>query len=70
MVVIGDDGTRYLAEMRCGFIPSWATDLAVGNRTINARAGTVATKPVSRVAFRKRRYLVVADGFYEWQQCG
>jgi putative SOS response-associated peptidase YedK len=70
VIVVGDDGTRYLTEMRWGLIPSWAKDPAIGNRMINARAETVATKPAFRVALRKHRCLVVADGFYEWQQVG
>jgi putative SOS response-associated peptidase YedK len=70
VVVVSDDGTRYLTQMRWGLIPSWAKDPAIGNRMINARAETVATKPAFRVALRKRRCLVVADGFYEWQQRG
>src|SRR5574337_2064866 len=68
VIVIGDDGTRYLTQMRWGLIPSWAKDPAIGNRMINARAETVETKPAFRVALRKRRCLVVADGFYEWQE--
>jgi len=70
VIVVGDDGARYLTEMRWGLIPSWAKDPAIGNRMINARAETVATKPAFRVALRKRRCLVVADGFYEWQKRG
>ena len=68
VVVVGDDGARYLTEMRWGLVPSWAKDPAIGNRMINARAETVATKPAFRVALRKRRCLVVADGFYEWEK--
>jgi len=68
VIVVGDDGTRYLMQMRWGLIPSWAKDPAIGNRMINARAETVATKPAFRVAFRHRRCLVVADGFYEWEK--
>ena len=68
VIVVGDDGTRYLTRMRWGLIPSWAKDPAIGNRMINARAETVATRPAFRVALRKRRCLVVADGFYEWQE--
>jgi len=68
VVVVGDDGQRYLTEMHWGLIPSWAQDPAIGNRMINARAETVATKATFRVALRKRRCLVVADGFYEWQK--
>jgi putative SOS response-associated peptidase YedK len=70
VIVIGDDGQRYLTRMRWGLIPSWAKDPAIGNRMINARAETVATKRAFRAALRKRRCLVVADGFYEWQQRG
>lgn len=68
VIVVGDDGTRHLTQMRWGLIPSWAKDPAIGNRMINARAETVATRPAFRVALRKRRRLVVADGFYEWQE--
>ena len=61
VVVVGDDGSRYLTQMRWVLIPSWAKDPAIGNRMINARAETVATKPASRVALLKRRCLVVAE---------
>lgn len=68
VIMVGDDGQRYLTRMRWGLIPSWAKDPAIGNRMINARAETVATKRAFRAALRKRRCLVVADGFYEWQK--
>lgn len=61
-------GGRELAMLRWGLIPSWADDPSIGNRMINARAETVATKPAFRAAFKSRRCLVVADGFYEWRQ--
>lgn len=61
---------RELAWLRWGLIPSWAKDPAIGNRMINARAETAADKPAYRAAFRRRRCLVVADGFYEWQRTG
>jgi putative SOS response-associated peptidase YedK len=51
-----------------GLIPSWAKDTKLGAKLINARAETVAEKPAFRSAFRQRRCLVLADGFYEWQQ--
>ena len=65
--VIRDQVNR-LVEFRWGLIPSWAKDPSIGNRLINARAETVADKPSFRHAFRKRRCLIVADGFYEWQK--
>jgi putative SOS response-associated peptidase YedK len=70
VIVVNDDGTRHLTQMQWGFIPSWAKDPAIGNRMINARAETVATRPAFRVALRKRRCLIPADGFYEWQPAG
>jgi putative SOS response-associated peptidase YedK len=57
---------RELALLRWRLIPSWASDPAVGNTMINARAETVAEKPAYRSAFRKRRCLIPADGFFEW----
>jgi putative SOS response-associated peptidase YedK len=62
--------SRELALLRWGLIPPWAEDPDVGNRMINARAETVATSPAFRGAFRRRRCLVPADGFYEWQRQG
>ncbi|MFA5181906.1 MAG: SOS response-associated peptidase [Syntrophales bacterium] len=65
--VIRDEVNR-LVEFRWGLIPSWAKDPSIGNGLTNARAETVADKPSFRQAFRKRRCLIVADGFYEWQK--
>ena len=65
-----DATTRELAALRWGLVPFWAKDLKVGARMINARSETVATKPSFRSAFKKRRCLVVADGFYEWKKEG
>ena len=62
--------TRQLVQLRWGLIPSWATDPKIGYQCINAKAETVAEKPSFRAAFRKRRCLVVATGFYEWQVQG
>lgn len=62
------DGQRELAMLRWGLVPFWAKDITIGNRMINARAETVAEKPSYRAAFRHRRCLVLADGFYEWQR--
>ena len=66
--IVQEDGKRRLVQFRWGLIPFWAKDRAFGSRTINARAETVADKPSFRAAFRKRRCLVVADGFYEWRK--
>jgi putative SOS response-associated peptidase YedK len=54
--------------LRWGLIPSWAKDMSMGAKLINARAETVAEKPAFRSAFKHRRCLVLADGFYEWQR--
>ncbi len=62
------DGRRELALLRWGLIPSWAKDRDMGARMINARAETVHEKPSFRRAFRQRRCLIAADGFYEWQK--
>jgi putative SOS response-associated peptidase YedK len=59
---------RELVWLRWGLVPSWAKDPAIGNRLINARAETAAEKPAFRAALRRRRCLVAADGFYEWQK--
>jgi putative SOS response-associated peptidase YedK len=61
---------RELVPVRWGLVPAWADDPAIGNRLINARAETVASKPSFREAFRYRRCLVPADGFYEWTKEG
>ena len=68
-VVRADEkGKRFGSMMRWGLIPPWAKDLKIGYSTINARAETVDTKASFRSAFKKRRCLVPADGFYEWQK--
>ncbi len=54
-------------HLRWGLIPSWAKDATIGHRLINARSETVAVKPSFRAAFKRRRCLVLADGFYEWR---
>jgi putative SOS response-associated peptidase YedK len=64
--VIRDEAVNKLVEFRWGLIPSWAKDPAIGNKMFNARAETVADKPSFRSAFKKRRCLIIADGFYEW----
>ena len=63
-----EDAQRILKMMQWGLIPFWAKDSSIGSRMINARSETVAEKPSFRAAFRRRRCLVLADGFYEWQK--
>lgn len=65
-----EDASRRLTMLRWGLIPFWAKDPAIGNRLINARAETAGSKPAFRQAYRKRRCLVLANGFYEWQRAG
>lgn len=62
-----EKGRRELVTLRWGLVPYWAKDPSIGNRLINARAESVAEKPAYRDAYRKRRCLVLADGFYEWR---
>jgi len=61
-------GQREIAMLKWGLIPYWADDPKIGYRTINARAETVATAPAFREAFRRRRCLIPASGFYEWKK--
>lgn len=53
--------------LRWGLVPSWAKDPKIGNRMINARSETVSEKPSFRDAFKKRRCLIITDGYYEWR---
>ena len=63
-----DSGLPEFALLRWGLVPFWAKDAKFGYTTINARAGELAAKPAYREALKKRRCLVPADAFYEWQQ--
>ena len=67
-VVRQPQGSREIALLHWGLVPFCATDKKVGNRMINARAESVADKPAFRAAFKKRRCLVVAHGYYEWRK--
>ena len=67
-VRMDSEESREVALLRWGLVPFWAKDPSIGNRMINARAETVAEKPSFRAAYRKRRCLILADGFYEWRK--
>jgi len=68
IVRASEDGERELATVRWGLVPHWAKEAAIGNRLINARAETAAEKPSFRDALKRRRCLIPASGFFEWQK--
>lgn len=68
--VIQKNGQNIVESFLWGLIPYWAKDPSIGNKLINARAETIGEKPSFRFAFRKRRCLIVVDGFYEWKTEG
>ena len=70
ILAVVNDGKFKLKFFQWGLIPSWAKDPAMGNRMINARAETLAEKPAYRSAFKRRRCIIPADGFYEWRKTG
>ena len=70
LAVVRDGDDRRMTWLRWGLIPFWAKDPTIGERLINARAESVSSKPAFRAAFRRRRCLIAADGFYEWQRRG
>ena len=70
VLTVVNDGERRGELMRWGLVPSWAKDIKIGSRMINAVSETAAAKPAFRSAFRRRRCLVLADGFYEWKREG
>ena len=69
-VAADSEGERQMRLLHWGLIPRWSRDPEIGNRMINARAESVAEKPTFKAAFRRRRCLIPADGFYEWRRDG
>lgn len=65
-----EQGARSADSLRWGLVPGWAKDASIGNRTINARSETAAEKPSFRSAWKRRRCIVPASWFYEWQRAG
>ena len=70
VAVIIEDGQLKLTAMRWGLIPFWAKDITIGSKLINARSETIDEKPSFKYSFQKRRCLIMANGFYEWQKQG
>ncbi|ANU27322.1 SOS response-associated peptidase [Planococcus versutus] len=68
VAVVNDGNNNRLGKLRWGLIPPWAKDSKIGYKMINARSETVENKPSFRNAFKKKRCLVIADSFYEWQK--
>lgn len=68
LAIVRRNHQNHLERLHWGLVPFWAKDTAIGRRLINARSETAAVKPSFRDAFKKRRCLIVADGFYEWQR--
>lgn len=66
-VATSSSGTRRLGAFRWGLVPFWAKDASVGSRMINARAESILDKPAFRRPLERKRCIVPADGFYEWQ---
>lgn len=64
------DNRRELSMMRWGLVPFWAKDVKIGYKLINARSESLSEKPAFRQAYKRRRCLIVADGFYEWKKLG
>ncbi|MCU0522573.1 MAG: SOS response-associated peptidase [Anaerolineae bacterium] len=67
VAAVPNDGTHRVGLFHWGLVPFWAKDSSIGSRLINARSETAAEKPAFRAAYRRRRCLILADGFYEWQ---
>jgi putative SOS response-associated peptidase YedK len=64
--IVRQNDQNHLVRLNWGLVPFWAKDKSIGGRLINARSETAGSKPSFRTAFRKRRCLILADGFYEW----
>jgi putative SOS response-associated peptidase YedK len=67
LAIIRHDDKNHLETLHWGLVPFWAKDTTVGSRMINARSETVVTRPSFKTAFKWRRCLILADGFYEWK---
>jgi putative SOS response-associated peptidase YedK len=70
IAVVMEKGQRKIVTMRWGLVPHWAKDETIGNKLINARSETITELPSFKDSFKKRRCLIIADGFYEWQGSG
>lgn len=70
IAVVMEAGRRRIVSMQWGLIPSWSKDANIGYKMINARAETILEKPSFKGAFKHRRCLIIADGFYEWREEG
>lgn len=68
LAIVNDGEKNRLGQLKWGLIPPWAKDAKIGYKMINARSETVEEKPSFRNAFKKKRCLVIADSFYEWQK--
>ena len=67
LAIARHDDKNHLEKLNWGLVPFWAKDTGIGSRMINARSETAASKPSFRNAFKNRRCLILADGFYEWK---
>ena len=70
VAAITNDDPKSLTYFRWGLVPSWSKDIKIGAKLINARSEEAYQKPAFRAAFKRRRCLIPADGFYEWQKDG